>query len=123
MNMDVNTLLLFGIAVAQMLTAFFAWHTSKTAMATKIVAERTELNTNSMREQLVLKTGEAEHARGREEARVEGEEKAEKVADKVRIATDDLPLPVADDRVAKATEQMAEATKKMADVAEKGAKK
>jgi hypothetical protein len=103
MDVDVNTLLLFGIATAQAATAFFAWHTARTAKETKVVAERTELNTNSMREQLVLRTGEAEYGRGREEERVKGEAKAANL-----VATGD----VADDRVATATERIATATEK-----------
>ena len=45
-------------------------------METKIIAQKTELNTNSMREQLVAATGAASHAAGLEQGRTEGEAKA-----------------------------------------------
>jgi membrane protein implicated in regulation of membrane protease activity len=78
--MDVNTFALLGIAIAQAIAAYFTWRTSQSAMATKVAAEKTEVNTNSMREALVQRTGEAEHARGREEMRLEGEALAASLA-------------------------------------------
>ena len=70
--MDPN-LILLGIAVLNCFTAFMAWQT-------KTLAKQVELATNSMKDALAAKTGEAAHAAGREEARVEGEVKAAAVA-------------------------------------------
>lgn len=114
MDIDINTVMLLGIAICNVVIAVFAWHTKQEMSATRIVAERTEVNTNSMREALVLRTGEAEYGRGREEARVEGEAKADKLAEtaEVRLAVSDLPVPVTDDRVAVATERIAAAAEK-----------
>jgi len=77
--MSTDTLTLLAIALLNALTAYWSWRTRNAATATQIAAEKTETNTNHMREQLVLRTGEAEHARGREEARKEGENKAERL--------------------------------------------
>lgn len=121
-DININTLMLLAIAICNVVIAVLAWHTKQDVAATRVTAERTELNTNSMREALVQRTGEAEHARGREEARVEGEAKAEKMAE-TRLPESDLPVPVTDDRVAEAAEKGAAATERIAVAAEKNASK
>lgn len=63
--MDINPNLLGWVIVslAQAFTAWMAWKT-------KTAAEKTEVNTNSMREQLVAATGVSAHAAGMEEGRI-----------------------------------------------------
>lgn len=63
--MDPNLILLI-VALVNAFTALMAWKT-------KVAAEKTEVNTNSMREQLVEAKGIASHAEGKEEGRKEGE--------------------------------------------------
>lgn len=121
MAIDINTMMLLAIAICNVIIAVLAWHTKQDVAATRVTAERTELNTNSMREALVQRTGEAEHAKGREEARKEGETKAAELAEtaEVRLAASELPVPVTDNRVAESTEAMAASTEKMAEATTK----
>ena len=84
---DQNTWLLFGIAVAQALTAFFSWSSRQAAIETKQIAVETKENvvtiekaTNSMKDALVAATAKAADAEGFERARKEGEVKADTVA-------------------------------------------
>ncbi len=65
---DPNLVLLI-IAIVNAITAIMTWKTKR-------AAEKTEVNTNHMREQLVVATGAASHAAGKEEGRAEGEAKA-----------------------------------------------
>lgn len=64
MNTDLNTLALVIIAVCNAFVAWVAWRT-------KIAAEKTETNTNHMREQLVEASGKVEHAKGVAQGRAE----------------------------------------------------
>lgn len=75
MAIDPNMVLLV-IALVNAFTAFMAWKTKNIAQDTKVAAEKTEVNTNHMREQLVAATGDAAHAAGKEEGRAEGVAKA-----------------------------------------------
>ena len=59
---ELNTLALLLIAL---LNAYVVWTSSRTYK----VAQKTEVNTNSMREQLVRATALASHAEGKEEGR------------------------------------------------------
>lgn len=59
------------------LNAFTAW----TALRTKLDMHKVEIATNSMKDALVAATATAAHATGREEARIEGEQKAAAVAE------------------------------------------
>ncbi len=54
--------------------------TKAVAIEAKEIAQKTEINTNSMKDALVASTKAASHAEGREEARVEGEAKAATLA-------------------------------------------
>lgn len=58
--MDWNTVILLGVAVLNVVTAVIAYRT-------KNLAERTEVNTNSMREQLVAAVKVTSHAEGVED--------------------------------------------------------
>lgn len=69
------------IAVASVLNGAMALVGVVIAGKTKMVAERTEVNTNSMREQLVRATAESSHAAGMNQARAEGEAKAATLAE------------------------------------------
>jgi hypothetical protein len=62
--MDPNVILLI-VAIVNAFTALMAWQTKR-------AAEKTEINTNHMREQLVDSTKIASHAEGKEEGRAEG---------------------------------------------------
>ena len=79
---DMNTALFAVIAVANMVTAVIAW-------STREIAKATEVNTNSMREQLVTATGAAAHAAGLEEGRVEGKVTAATLAKGVKQGRDE----------------------------------
>lgn len=90
MPVDINTATLLGIAALNALAAYLGWRTKQTATETKAIAvethalaEKTELNTNSMREALVIATGDAAHAAGLEQGRTEGEAKAATLAEGV----------------------------------------
>lgn len=89
------------------------------AVETRELAEKTEINTNSMKDALVKATGEAAHAAGKEEGRSEGEAKAVIVAG--LHPTQAQPLPVADNRTAEATERTAAASERSAAAAERSA--
>lgn len=99
--------------VGTIVTAYFAMLASKTAKESKEVSiynskqiERVEINTNSMREQLVDAASRASYSEGHEKARVEGEVKAADVAEGARqalppgkpvevvLTTEQKPLPV-----------------------------
>ena len=71
--MDPN-LTLLGIAVLNALTALMVW---RTGLRTKKI----ETATNGINAALVKATGEAAHAAGKDEARIEGEMKAAAVAE------------------------------------------
>lgn len=131
-NLDPNTLLLFGIALLNAMTAFFAWRGQKAAVDTKAIALKTEINTNSMKDALVKATREAAHAAGADEQRVIGERRAATLAlgalqgrdrDELAPASDGEPVPVADDRTAVAAERGAKATERIAAAAETTAAK
>lgn len=66
--MDPN-LTLLSIALLNAFTAFMAWRTH-------LLTKQVEVATNSMKDALVKATGEASHAAGKEEGRVEAENKA-----------------------------------------------
>lgn len=80
--MNVETLALINTAGLIVIAALNVWgnsllrQTRADAAETRVVAVRTEVNSNSMREQLVAAASIASHAEGREEGRVEGEVKA-----------------------------------------------
>jgi hypothetical protein len=78
--MDPNTLVLLAIALLNAWVALMAWRTKRDIHATKIAVEKTEVNTNHMREQLVEATGVAAHAAGRDEMRQEAEATAATLA-------------------------------------------
>lgn len=80
MAIDPNITLL-AVAVANAATAYFAWRAKIVATETKEIALQTEKNTNSMKDALVLKVGEAAHAAGLEQGRVAGEAKAAVLAE------------------------------------------
>lgn len=63
--MDPN-LILFGIALLNAFTAVMAYHTHK-------LTKQVEVATNSMKDALVKSTGEAAHALGVREGRLESE--------------------------------------------------
>lgn len=67
---------LASIVVLNLITAILALITAIMAWRTHTAAQRTEVNTNSMREALVISTGKAAHADGLEQGRQEGEDKA-----------------------------------------------
>lgn len=73
---DYNTFMLLLIAIINAGSTFMIWWMKQDIRATKIAVMQTEVNTNSMREQLVQRTGEAERAAGRDEMRIEAEKKA-----------------------------------------------
>lgn len=82
-----NTLMLLAIAALNAWVAWMAYRTKQDAAATKVAVvatqvavEKTEVNTNHMREQLVTATGEAAHAAGRQEMRQEAEATAATLA-------------------------------------------
>ena len=62
-------LVLFGIAILNCITAYFAWRTHS-------LTKQVEVATNSMKDALVKATGEASFKSGKEEGRIEGEAKA-----------------------------------------------
>jgi hypothetical protein len=64
----INNIVLLLIGLVGIYTAY-------QAKQTKIASEKTEVNTNSMREQLVKATGVASHAAGRAEGIAESEAK------------------------------------------------
>lgn len=68
-SIDSNTLILALIAVLNVVTAITGFYTAR-------VAKQTELNTNSM----VTKVENLAFARGHEEARIQGEDKAATLA-------------------------------------------
>lgn len=65
--MDQTWIIIGGIVIAG-LNAYTAWMTNET----RNLARKTEVNTNSMREQLVAATKIASHAEGVEAGRAEG---------------------------------------------------
>lgn len=75
-----DTWLLLFIAVTNLATAILYFIMRRDVSATRIASEKTELNTNSMREQLVNRTAEASDAAGHARGVKEGEEKAADVA-------------------------------------------
>lgn len=79
-SIDPNLTLLL-IAVANLGTAILAWRTHAATKATQLNVEKVEIATNSMKDALVAKTGEAAHAAGREEGRLAGEAKAASLAE------------------------------------------
>lgn len=112
-----NNAILIFIAILNLITAFVA-------MNTRTIAQRTEVNTNSMRERLVEVTGDAAHAAGLTEGREAGEATAATLAKGQAqgraqerasggtslLPAGEAPVPVTDDRVAVATERIATAT-------------
>lgn len=119
--MDPN-LTLLGIAMLNAFTAVMAYLARRDAKETKVLAKQVEVATNSMKDALVRTTGEAAHAAGKEEGRIEGEIKAADVAKGRLTATGQTaaaPIPVADERAAQATERVAGATERMAIATEK----
>ena len=86
MTIDPNWTLL-AIAGLNLATGILAWDarraakvTQAVATETKAIALKTEINTNSLTTRLAATSREAGHAEGREEARVEGEQKAVSLA-------------------------------------------
>ena len=65
--------LLLGVALLNCMTAFFSWQTRQ-------VARQTEVNTNSLVTRLVATTKAEAHAKGFDEAKVEGEHVANALA-------------------------------------------
>jgi hypothetical protein len=92
---DMNLLIQMITAAAVAYAAFMAHHARTAAKGALDVAvksqetmQKLEINTNSMREQLVKSTGDERFAAGKEEARLEGEVKAAAIAEGQRT-----PLP------------------------------
>ncbi len=86
-QIDPNLTLLL-IALFNLITALLAWRTHATSKETQAKVAATQSNiqkietaTNSMKDALVQKTGEAAHAAGLEEGRVAGEAKAAVLAE------------------------------------------
>lgn len=77
---DLNTAMLFGIALSNAAGLYFSWRAKSIAVTTSETVAVLEKNTNSIKDALVAKTGEAAHAAGREEMRIEGEAKAATLA-------------------------------------------
>lgn len=73
MLLDPN-ITLFAIAILNLITAWLAYRTHK-------LTKQVEIATNSMKDALVLATGEAAHAAGKEEGRIAGEAKAATLAE------------------------------------------
>lgn len=76
---DPNLVLLI-IALVNAFTAYVGWRTHKAATATQqeVVTVRKEMN--GMKDAVVLATGQAERAAGRDEERAVGEAKAAELA-------------------------------------------
>lgn len=81
MGVELNTWILLVIAITNAGTGVLWFLIKQDTLATKIAAELTEKNTNSMKDALVLATDKAAHAAGKEEGRVEGEAKAAVLAE------------------------------------------
>lgn len=77
--MDINTLMLLGIAALNAFTAWMTWRTSEDILQTKKDVRKIELATNSMHDALVATTAKASHAVGKAEGRAEvtAEDKAQ----------------------------------------------
>lgn len=69
-------LVLLGIALLNVVTALVTWRTHLVVLPAISKITQLEKNTNSIKDALVKVTGEAAHAAGKEEGRVEGEQKA-----------------------------------------------
>lgn len=80
---NLNSWILLGIAAFNMAGAYFAYQAAALAKSTQSTIEVLEKNTNSIKDALVAKTGEAAHAAGKEEGRLEGEQKAAVLAEGV----------------------------------------
>jgi len=80
MSIDTTTAMLTIIAIMNAVTAYFAWRGKQESAETKVIALKTELNTNSMKDALVKATGEAAHAAGVQQERVASEAKAATLA-------------------------------------------
>ena len=69
MELDGDTI---GLIIVAIINAYTAYVSTKT----RAIAQKTETNTNSMKDQLMAATAISSHAEGREEGRAEGERKA-----------------------------------------------
>jgi hypothetical protein len=69
----IDNYLLFGVAITNMITGVFAF-------ITLVYARRTEKNTNSMKDALVVATETAAYSRGVDEERVRGKLEAATLA-------------------------------------------
>jgi hypothetical protein len=79
-KLDINTLILFGIAVANAWTAYLALRTRGDMRDTRIDMHTLEQNTNSIKDALVARTAEASEAKGRDSERLRGEQTAANLA-------------------------------------------
>lgn len=102
MSLDPN-LILLAIAFFNALTALVGWYTHKAAKATQADVLKIEKATNSMKDALVAATAQASEAKGRDEERAKGEDKAEK------LLTMPTPLPVADAAAVEGLDKVVEA--------------
>lgn len=75
--MDWSALAWLLIACINAYTAWLTWKTREIATETKEIAQKTEINTNSLTKQLNEQTALASHAAGREEMRTEVEKAKE----------------------------------------------
>lgn len=125
---DANTLIWLVIALLNAWVGWMTYRVHKEVAATKlavvatmVAAEKTELNTNSMREQLVVATGAAAHAAGRDEMAKEAKAIAATLAEGVKQGEDRQDAPAAPaqkgvvERSTAAAETVASETKRLAD--------
>lgn len=104
--MDPN-LILLGIALLNAITALFTWWNHRAIKNTQEEIHKIEVATNSMKDKLVAATAQASEAKGRDEQRAVGEQKA---ADLIGHASQAEPIAVTD----AATQQIAETIEQMA---------
>lgn len=102
--MNDETVLLTIIAVSNAVIAVCGLATLVLAKLTRADVKTLEINTNSIREELVARTAEASEAKGRDEQRKIGEDKAS-------ILLSQTPLPVADEKTAAAVDKVADILK------------
>lgn len=76
MELDLNNVLLLGIAAATAISSFWNWKAKQISEKTAITIQLLEKNTNSIKDALVASVGTERFAAGQKEARVEGELKA-----------------------------------------------
>lgn len=75
-TMDMNNLLLIGVALLNAFTAYMTFLAKKDTEKTMINMQKVELATNSMKDALVASTAKSSYAEGATQAREAGEAKA-----------------------------------------------